>query len=244
MQNVVPFDFQNHAVRVFSDDPLNPMFVAVDVARALGYAKPENAISRHCRRTSTTPKQGGGFLTLIPESDLYRLTFRSKLQSAEEFTDWVVTQVLPSIRTTGRYEVPRKCLSPSQQRHIQIAVSRLARVPGNSFAAVYRSIKDKFSVGSYKDVREEQYPALCMFLGVPPMPAEVHVGSAGSQKCQHPPSTALPGESRRRAPSAGTRRDVAALEEELQIARSSAAASQKCLQDLRALFSDAMHAIG
>jgi len=173
MQHVVPFDFQNHAVRVFSDDPLNPMFVAVDVARALGYAKPENAISRHCWRTSTTPKQGGGFLTLIPESDLYRLTFRSKLQSAEAFTDWVVTEVLPSIRTSGKYEMPRKGLTPAQQRHIQIAVGRHARAPGNSFPAVYRSIKDHFQVGSYKDVPEERYSELCKFLNVAPMPEEV-----------------------------------------------------------------------
>lgn len=173
MQQVVPFDFQNHAVRVFSDDPLNPMFVAVDVARALGYAKPENAISRHCRRTCTTPKRGGGFLTLIPESDLYRLTFRSKLPSAEAFTDWVVTDVLPAIRTSGRYEIPKQGLTPAQQRHIQIAVGRHARAPGNSFPAVYRSIKDKFQVGSYKDVPESQYSALCQFLGVAPMPEEV-----------------------------------------------------------------------
>ncbi|WKD48414.1 BRO-N domain-containing protein [Microbulbifer spongiae] len=67
------------------------------------YSKPENAIKRHCKHQTTTPKQGGGFLTLIPESDLYRLVFRSKLKSAEKFADWVFEEVLPAIRKTGYY---------------------------------------------------------------------------------------------------------------------------------------------
>ena len=44
-------------------------------------------------------------MTFIPESDVYRLAFGSKLDSAEKFTDWVVEEVLPSIRKTGAYSV-------------------------------------------------------------------------------------------------------------------------------------------
>lgn len=106
MSNSISFAFEGTPVRVISDDIFNPLFVAHDVAKALGYKKPENAIKRHCKRQTTTPKQGGGFLTVIPESDLYRLTLRSNLESAERFQDWVVEDVLPSIRKTGRYEYP------------------------------------------------------------------------------------------------------------------------------------------
>lgn len=56
-----------------------PWFVASDVARVLGYSKPENAVSRHCKAAQqmTTPKQGGQrggaqYLTMIPERDVYR----------------------------------------------------------------------------------------------------------------------------------------------------------------------------
>ncbi len=84
-QSNVPqvFDFDNHQVRTLLDENNNPLFVAIDVANALGYKKPENAIARHCKYSTTTPKQGGGKLSLIPEPDLYRLIFSSKLKAAD-----------------------------------------------------------------------------------------------------------------------------------------------------------------
>jgi prophage antirepressor-like protein len=83
-----------------------PWFVAKDVAEALGYSKPENAIARHCKKKSTTPKQGGGFMALIPESDVYRLIIKSKLPAAERFEEWVMEEVLPTIRKHGAYMTP------------------------------------------------------------------------------------------------------------------------------------------
>ena len=100
--SVIPFDFDGAAIRVITDKLGDPWFVARDVADALGYSKPENAVARHCKAATTTPKQGGGFMTIIPERDLYRLVMKSKLPAAEHFEEWVVGQVLPSIRKTGR----------------------------------------------------------------------------------------------------------------------------------------------
>ena len=37
---------------------------------------------------------GEQLLSFIPESDLYRLIFRSKLPSAERFTDWMTREGL------------------------------------------------------------------------------------------------------------------------------------------------------
>lgn len=110
--SVIPFDFDGGAIRVITDELGDPWFVARDVADALGYAKPENAISRHCKAATTTPKQGGGFMTVIPERDVYRLVMRSKLVGAERFEDWVVGEVLPSIRKTGKFEAA----SPSSSK--------------------------------------------------------------------------------------------------------------------------------
>ena len=42
-------------------------------------------------------------MTFIPESDVYRLAFGSKLPTAERFTDWVTEEVLPIIRKHGAY---------------------------------------------------------------------------------------------------------------------------------------------
>ncbi|MBG4448733.1 phage antirepressor [Pseudomonas aeruginosa] len=102
MSTITPFNFDGAAVRVITIER-EPWFVARDVADVLGYAKPENAIARHCRAQTTTPKQGGGLISIIPERDVYRLIMRSKLPAAERFEEWVVGEVLPSIRKTGSF---------------------------------------------------------------------------------------------------------------------------------------------
>ena len=86
-------------------------FVASDIAKRLGYMKPANAISAHCRYTlkrSIPHPQGKGTLdvNVIPESDVYRLITHSKLPTAERFEKWVFDEVLPSIRKTGGYTLP------------------------------------------------------------------------------------------------------------------------------------------
>lgn len=83
-----------------------PWFVAFDVATLLGYAKPRNAISEHCkgaRKQGVLTAGGNQQVTVIPERDVYRLVFRSHLPAAQEFEDWVVGTVLPSIRKNGGY---------------------------------------------------------------------------------------------------------------------------------------------
>lgn len=87
-----------------------PYFVGKDVAVALGYAKPENAISAHVDQEdkTTTLIQGDGSnykskTTLINESGLYSLILSSKLPKAKEFKHWITAEVLPIIRKTGGY---------------------------------------------------------------------------------------------------------------------------------------------
>lgn len=63
-------------------------------------------------------------------------------------------------------------LTPAQQRHIQTIVNELAKYPGNSYARLYSGIKDRFGVGSYKDVPADRYPELCNFLGRKPLEGE------------------------------------------------------------------------
>ncbi|MEG1433827.1 BRO-N domain-containing protein [Eubacterium sp.] len=87
-----------------------PWFVGRDVAEALGYAKPENAIACHVDKEdkTTTLIQGTGSnykskTTIINESGLYSLILSSKLPSAKQFKRWVTSEVLPSIRKTGGF---------------------------------------------------------------------------------------------------------------------------------------------
>lgn len=90
--------------------------VGIDIAKALGYKKPNDAISRHCRGSVkhgvgvVTGKRKDGTdaiqnveMTLIPEGDIYRLAAKSELPEAEKFEGWIFDEVLPCIRKTGMY---------------------------------------------------------------------------------------------------------------------------------------------
>lgn len=87
-----------------------PWFVGKDVAEALGYAEPRSAVSKkveECDRgvaEMETPS-GKQKMTTINESGLYALIFGSKLESAKRFKHWVTSEVLPSIRKTGGYDM-------------------------------------------------------------------------------------------------------------------------------------------
>ncbi len=86
-----------------------PYFPATACAKALGYKRPADAITAHCKGSVKyrVPTNGGDQeLKFIPEGDLYRLIVHSKLPSAERFEKWVFDEVLPSIRRTGSYGQP------------------------------------------------------------------------------------------------------------------------------------------
>jgi prophage antirepressor-like protein len=87
-----------------------PYFVGKDIANSLGYSNPRDAISRHCKGVvkHDSFKEGGQNISLIPEGDMYRLITHSKLESAERFESWVFDEVLPTLRKTGSYEMPKK----------------------------------------------------------------------------------------------------------------------------------------
>ena len=107
--SVTPFYFDESAVRVLTGPDGEPWFVAKDVAVVLGYSDTDYAIRAHCKASQTWAGESSGqvrHMKIIPERDVYRLIMRSKLPSAERFEEWVVGEVLPSIRKTGQYVSP------------------------------------------------------------------------------------------------------------------------------------------
>ena len=98
-----------------------PWFVGKDVASALGYLKPENAIANHVddEDKTSTLIQGRGSnykskAVLINESGLYSLIMSSKLPTAKAFKRWVTSEVLPSIHKTGGYIAGSESMSDSE----------------------------------------------------------------------------------------------------------------------------------
>lgn len=96
-------------VRTLVDEDGTVLFCGSDVAKALGYAVPRKALYDHCKgvlKRNILTNGGQQAFSFIPESDVYRLIFRSKLPSAEKFEQWVVEIVLPTIRKHGAYITP------------------------------------------------------------------------------------------------------------------------------------------
>lgn len=85
-------------------------FVGKDVAVALGYSNPSNAVVNHVysedKTTYLNQVSGSNYktkTTVINESGLYSLVLSSKLPTAKEFKRWITKDVIPSIRKYGMY---------------------------------------------------------------------------------------------------------------------------------------------
>lgn len=115
---VFTFNASNQNIRVQMKDG-EPWFVAKDVCDALEIENNRNATSRldddekgvSTVRTSSGEQQ----MTIVNESGLYNLIFQSRKAEAKAFRKWVTSEVLPSIRKTGRYELKQ----PAQRRGVR-----------------------------------------------------------------------------------------------------------------------------
>jgi anti-repressor protein len=88
----------------------DPWFVGKDVALALGFKTPRDAIRTHVFEEdkgvdSIVTPGGKQQMTIINESGLYALVFGSRLPTAMKFKRWVTSEVLPALRKTGQYQV-------------------------------------------------------------------------------------------------------------------------------------------
>lgn len=101
-----------------------PWLVGKDVAQALGYNNPRDALRKHVdsedRNTVAVHDgiKGNPNMTIINESGLYSLIFSSKLPGAKKFKRWVTSEVLPTIRKTGSYAVPAAENAPASKKDI------------------------------------------------------------------------------------------------------------------------------
>ena len=132
MTNLISKAFEGHNIRIITDQQGEPWFVAADIARALGYNDADQAIRRHCKGVTKAPVETTGGMqraSIIPERDVYRLVMRSKLESAERFEEWVVGEVLPSIRKHGGYLAGQEQDAPEliMAKALMVAQSVFAR---------------------------------------------------------------------------------------------------------------------
>lgn len=117
MLNISVFNFeQNSQIRIVMIND-NPWFVAKDICDALFIKNPTDALKSldqdersrfNLGRSKTTG--GGGEVNIINESGMYALVMRSRdaMKAGtpqHKFRKWVTSEVLPTIRKTGKYAV-------------------------------------------------------------------------------------------------------------------------------------------
>lgn len=116
--------------------------VAKDVALALGYKNTNDAIIRHCKGVVKHEgfKVNGVEVALIPEGDIYRLTAKSELPSAEKFESWIFDDVLPSIRKHGMYATDELLDNPDLLIEVatKLKEERIARVEAEKKVAILK----------------------------------------------------------------------------------------------------------
>ena len=111
-----------------------PWFVAKDVCRVLGVANHKDAVSR----LDDDERHGVGItdplgrsqkVIAINESGLYHLIFQSRKPEAKKFRRWVTSEVLPTLRKTGKYELKsrRRVLPRDRGEDIRAFYDELTR---------------------------------------------------------------------------------------------------------------------
>ena len=104
-------------IRTITKDD-EPMFCLADVCKALEISNVGNVKQRLSEKgihTADTPTKGGlQKMIFINEANLYKTIFQSRKDSAERFTEWVTSEVLPSIRKNGGYIAGQETLSDEE----------------------------------------------------------------------------------------------------------------------------------
>lgn len=164
--------FENKAfgkVRVIERNN-EPWFVGKDVAEALGYSNPSKAVIAHVKdchkKQEMIPHSQNGNVvtktTLIDEAGLYSLVLRSKLPAAEAFQEWVVAEVIPSIRKTGSYSVNQDMKAKEVEARLNNSRARVA--------STFLKVAQMTDLLEYKHICQQK--AAEVLSGVPLLPME------------------------------------------------------------------------
>lgn len=185
------FSFENAQLRTLGTADA-PLFVAIDVAKALGYSQPAKSVNDRVDpedliKSEIETKGGRQTVNCVNESGLYALIFGSKLESAKRFKRWVTSEVLPAIRKTGRYEA-QETITPAEQRAIQVAVAARAKKTAANYQTIYRAIKARYQIARYDQLPRTQLEDCLDFireveLDVPEVPHTTRPDDGGCPHC-------------------------------------------------------------
>ena len=174
MSAIAMFSFENTSIRTLGTPEL-PLFVAIDVATALGYKNPKVAPAQHVdpedliKQEITDKLNRIQVVNCVNESGLYALIFGSKLESAKRFKRWVTNEVLPAIRKQGCYsaqEQDNALISNEQQYELSSRVMRKthALFGNKNYSFVYRALKRRFRIPRYTCLLQRDFETALAFI--------------------------------------------------------------------------------
>lgn len=174
MSNTLAFTFEESSFTILGD-VLNPLFIAQQVCKILGYAKPQNAVAQHCDPEDVTKVEmldrlnRKQLVNCVNESGLYALIFGSKLPKAKQFKRWVTNEVLPAIRKQGCYSAQEQdstLISNEQQYELSSRVMRKthALFGNKNYSFVYRALKRRFRIPRYTCLLQRDFETALAFV--------------------------------------------------------------------------------
>lgn len=172
MEIVQSFLFGETPIRVLGTHD-SPLFILTDVCKALNLSQPSRVLARidACDGFKVPVETAGGrqTVTVINESGLYTVVLRSDDAMKEDtvaykFRRWVVSEVLPTIRKTGRYELPRDTLTTEEQYEVRKAVKLRAKNSAIHYQTIYNAMYEYFKIASYKDLTRAQLQNALAFI--------------------------------------------------------------------------------
>ncbi|EEZ48136.1 hypothetical protein KWY99_05275 [Neisseria gonorrhoeae] len=202
MNVIQSFNFNTTSpVRAFEKDGLT-WFVAADVCKALEIQNPTQALEKldddersmfNIGRSEI--HGGGGNVNIINESGLYILILRSRKameqgSTAWKFRKWVTSEVLPTIRKTGGYQVGQKTTA-DDRTGLRQAVAALVGRKGIDYSSAYSMIHQRFNVESVEGIPAGKLPEAVAYVHA----LTLHTGLAGEVPDREPlpaPQPALP----------------------------------------------------
>ena len=157
------FNFESNSIRTLAIDN-EPWFVAKDVCDAIGLTNSRMsliALDEDEKGVSLiyTPS-GKQEMNIVSESGMYTLILRcrdavKKGSIPHRFRKWVTSEVLPTIRKTGKYESKT---SVNDRTGLRNAVNMLVSKKGLIYSDAYHLVHQRFNVESIEDLTLEQLP--------------------------------------------------------------------------------------
>lgn len=164
--NLFTLKFDNSPVRT-TEINNQIWFLANDVCSILEYKNPRRTIDLHCKEKGVTKRYtltsgGNQEMVYINEPNLFRLIIKSKQEKAVIFEEWVMEELLPTIRKTGSYSLT---INAEQQQQIQQAVNERVYRTGERHQAVYSKFHQQFKIPRYQDLPASKFDEAIQWLG-------------------------------------------------------------------------------